>query len=180
MDFLLRYFSLILIAGVLVNAVVAHRRIPAFVAARGGGAEEPMRFVWGGAAVFAALFIALNLLVHYSSANEIFCFVPTLHPRVALDFATWAIWFGWVLAICLWIWLGNGANIVARNAPLFARSWRPELQYTPAGVRVFAVIWCVSALAAPLILSRQRPAALSCSSATVAYGHPNQRHESLA
>jgi hypothetical protein len=164
MDFLLRYFSLILIAGTLANAAIAHKHIPAFVAARGGGGDEARRFVWGAAALFAVLFIAMNVVVLTAGVNAIQCFVPTMHPQTTLDYEVAAIWFGWIAGVTLWVWFGGGAAVVARNAPLFARSFRPEQQYTAKGVRIIALIWCVGSIAAPLLALGQRPTTLSCAS----------------
>jgi hypothetical protein len=163
-DFLIRHFSILLIGGLLVNAYAAHRRIPALVAARGGSesGDDARRFVWGAAATFSFYFILVNYVVLNAGMNALQCFVPQLHPRNAFEYEMIALWFGWIIGITLWVWLGNGARVIARNAALFERSFRPEKQYTARGVRIFVLVWCVGTIAAPLVAFGQRPTTVSC------------------
>jgi hypothetical protein len=164
MDFLIRHFSILLVAGVLVNTYAAHRRIPALVAARGGSADDARRFVWGAAALFSAYFILINYVVHSAGVGALQCFVPQLHPRNAFEYEMVVLWFGWIVGITLWVWFGKGADVLARNAPLLERSFRPGKQYTAKGVRIFILVWCIGTIAAPLVVFGQRPTSLSCAS----------------
>jgi hypothetical protein len=170
MDFLIRHFSILLIAGVLVNAYAAHRRIPALVAARGGSGDDALRFVWGAAALFSVYFIAINYAVLSAGVSALQCFVPQMHPRTALEYEMIVLWFGWIVGITLWVWFANGANVLARNAPLFERSFRPGKEYTAKGVRIFTLVWCIGTIAAPLVVFGQRSPSLSCASTNSAPG----------
>lgn len=171
-DFLIRHFSILLIAGVLVNAYAAHRRIPALVAARGGteSGDDARRFVWGAAALFSVYFILINYVVLTSGVDDLQCFVPQLHPRNSFEYEKVVLWFGWIVGVTLWVWFGNGASVIARNAPLLERSFRPGKQYTAKGVRIFVLVWCVGTIAAPLVAFGQRPTSLSCASTNDAPG----------
>lgn len=162
MDFLLRHFSILLVAGVLVNAYAVHRRIPALVAARGGSGDEARRFVWGAAVLFCVYFILINYVVLSAGVGALQCFVPQMHPRNAFEYEMVVLWFGWIVGITLWVWFGNGAKVIARHAPLLERSFRPEKHYTAKGVRIFTLVWCIGTIAAPLVAFGQRSASLSC------------------
>lgn len=173
MDFLIRHFSIFLIAGVLVNAYAAARRIPALAAARGGeSGDDARRFVWAAAALFSGYFILINYVVLESGVDALQCFVPQLHPRNAFEVEMVVLWFGWIVGITLWVWFGNGATAIARNAPLLERSFRPGKQYTARGVRIFTLVWCIGTIAAPLLVFGQRPTSRSCASTNDSQGAP--------
>jgi hypothetical protein len=152
MELLFRHSALILVGIVLLNGVIAQRRIPAYVAGSGGG-DEPTarRFVWRAATWLVVLFLAMEGLMLASGARSPLCLLPQAHPVGQWAYVAWTLSGAWTLVVVLWVWVGNGAELTARYGPLFARNFRPELRYNPQVIRLIALLWAAAGLAMPFL-----------------------------
>src|SRR5258706_6762361 len=162
MVLIFRHFAILVIAVVLVNAAIARARIPNLFAAGGMDAVEAERFVWFAAAWLIAFFALNEVLTVTSGASSPLCFIPASHPSGTWQYLAWTLWIGWVLGVTAWVWIGNGAERVARFGPLFANRFEAGQSYKASTVRLFTLLWCVGTIAVPLLMPASRPSALSC------------------
>lgn len=160
--FVFRHFALVMIAVVVFNALLAWRRAPNFATARGSAPADAKRFIARAAGVLILLFAALEVMTVVTGAGAPFCFIPTLRPYGILDYLGWAMWVGCTVGVGLWIVAGSGAQAIARYGPLFARTYRPNLEYRPRTVRLIGLLWCLGTLAVPVIMSVAVPPQLAC------------------
>lgn len=162
MPIILRHFALVLVVVTVINMVIAVRRIPKFVADRGGDGVEVTRLVWKVGAAIAGMFLLLEILTNIMGASSPLCFVPLTRPTDAMGFVAWGMWYGWTLGVTLWVLVGSGAEKLARNGPLFAKAYTPGAQYAARNVRLLALLWCAGTLAAPLAMSATQQAHFVC------------------
>jgi type IV secretory pathway TrbD component len=158
---LFRHVALVFVAVVAINMMIALRRIPRFVADRGGDAQELARFVRLAGAWLIAMFLLLEILTVATGASSVFCLLPLGRPQGAVGFISWGLWIGWTLGVTLWVVVGRGAEILARFGPVFAKQYTSSTSYSARAVRWLAIVWCIGTLAAPLLMP-MRPSDLGC------------------
>jgi hypothetical protein len=162
MDLIFRHFPLVAIAVVLVNAAIARARIPQLIATGGADAIEAERFVWFTAAWLIASFAVDETLVVSSGASSALCFMPVSHPTGTWQYLAWTLWIGWVLSVTVWVWIGRGAERVAKFGPLFAKQFKAGHSYKMSTVRLITLVWCVGTIAIPLLMPADRSSTLTC------------------
>lgn len=165
MNTLFEHVALLPIVAVVVNALIAQYRVPAFVAAHGGDRSDASRFIWGGAGLFILFFAAIDAWVHASGTGSVLCFIPTFTPHSPSELAAWAVYLALPIGLALWSWLGSGADVIARYMPLFAKSFKAELTYKPRMIRWFTLYIVASTLIVPAMMTNARPRGLDCAPA---------------
>jgi hypothetical protein len=132
----LEYFWLIAAALMLLTAALVHARAGALVRARRVTREERRRFALGLAAWSAGFCLVVQVVVWMTGETRPAC-LAALPPTTPASLATNVVTLvGWA-ALLLWVWIGRGADTLARFAPAIVGRGSAGRTYGPAQVRRF-------------------------------------------
>lgn len=130
-----RYFWLLFIAVMLVNATIWRRRLRELEAVGGVTRAEADQFLRGALIAIVSFALASELIILLSGLPDPSCMLsaplsspPTL-AYAALTVAAWAL-------LLRWVWIGRGAETLSRLGPaLFTRGEITKREYSAAVVR---------------------------------------------
>jgi hypothetical protein len=147
---LLRHLWLLTLALTLLNLAGWHRRAAELVRA-GRATNDERRALMVRLAIGAALFCgALQLIVWITGESRPEClaaFPPVTPASIASTIATVLLW----VALLGWVWVGAGADLLAKLAPAVRAGSALARHYTPAGVRRGVTIFVAIAILAGLV-----------------------------
>jgi hypothetical protein len=136
MPLLFKYFWFVAAAFMLVNIVIWRQRFATIVDRGIVTRAEADRFVLGLAAWLVGGPLLMGTIAMAAGWSSPFC-AGILQfdsvPRALISGLSVAAW----AAVLWWIWLGKGAELLARVGPALARRPVYDKQYSPARVRLF-------------------------------------------
>ena len=130
-----RYFWLVFIAVMLVNASIWRHRLRRLEALGGVSRVEADQFLRGAVIAIVAFALALQLIIILSGLSDPLCLLsePMTAPAVLANTAIVAV--AWALLLW-WVWMGHGAQTLARLGPaLFTRGPVTKREYSAPIVR---------------------------------------------
>jgi hypothetical protein len=133
---LLRWFWLLSVGIVALNVVVWHVRAGTLVRAGSISETERRRFSWGAAAALGGFCLLMQLIVWRTAESRIEC-LAAFPPATPASLATTALTLAASAALLAWVWVGNGAERLARFGPILTFARSTGRGYTAAGVRRF-------------------------------------------
>lgn len=160
-----RYASFFFAAIILVNLLIGRRRAVALVAEGRITQAELDRFIRGCALLFGGAFVTSGVLQLLGGYPDPFCltrFPPATGYGVALWLGQAAI-SGWVI---WWLWVRDGARILAAVAPAFTSGPVPTRTYSPARVRLLVTAILVMAPLGNILLQLKGPRLPGCAAVT--------------
>lgn len=143
---LMRYFWLVFLAVMLVNVAIWRTRLRELVTAGRATREEVDRFLRGAVVVIVLWSLAAEATILATGWVTPLCFYASslTEPGVILVLAQSALVAGLLL---WWVWVGRGADTIARLGPaLFSRGRIRERPYSSRVVRAVVTLWVVAAL----------------------------------
>lgn len=130
-----RYFWLLFIAVMLVNAAIWRRRLRQLEALGGISRAEADRFLRGAVIAIVTFALASELILALTGWPDLQCLVSgplTTTPALA----TAAISVAAYALLLWWVWVGQGAQTLARVGPaVFTRGQVTRRQYSTSIVR---------------------------------------------
>jgi hypothetical protein len=152
----LRYFWFLCAAVMLVNVGIWRRRLAPLVAAGVVSREEADRFTRGAPfwlILPCLLLAAISLAAGWSDpfCAGVLSFADG--PRRATSAIIVATW----VALLWWIWLGRGADFLARVGPALTNAADYQRRYSAGAVRLVVTVAVLASGAGAVITSRQMP-----------------------
>ena len=155
-----RFFWFIVAAVMLINVAIWRQRLSQLVARGVLSPDESARLVRGAALWLATPCLVLGAIAFAAGWSDPFCagmlsFADA--PRAATSVIVLAVW----AALLWWVWVGRGADLLARIGPALSNRPRYDHTYTTAQVRAYVtttvLIAGVGAVVAAHVLSKQLP-----------------------
>lgn len=134
--FVFRHFWLLFLAVMLVNVAIWRRRLDAAVAAGQATREDVSGFLRGAAVALAVYSLAAEAIVLAAGWPNALCFYgePWSAPGAL---AMWALTLlAWALLLA-WVWLGAGAERLARLGPVLTARPQSGRTYSARQVRLY-------------------------------------------
>jgi hypothetical protein len=134
-DSIVRYFWLFFIVVMLVNVAIWRHRLRQLEALGGVSRAEADRFLRGAAVAIVAFGLASELVLALSGWPQPQCVLtgplttPATLATAAVNLVAWAL-------LLRWVWVGQGAQTLARVGPaLFTQGRVTKREYSVAVVR---------------------------------------------
>lgn len=170
MPFIFRYFWFLFAAAMAINVLLWRRRLLIAVDRGRASRDEVDAFVrWLGTCLVGGG-IAIGLTELAAGWSSPFCAVVGSAADVP-HVVSAAIELGAMLILLLWVWRGNGADLLARIGPALGRTPNYDKTYPPQYVRAFVSFAVLVALASRVAAQAAMPPgadALACTTSPTA------------
>jgi hypothetical protein len=125
-----------LVALAVMLGVIRWRAGPLIQAGR-VARSEVTRFLWAVLAIVGGGSLAFASIEFFAGAENLAC-LTRFPPQHIAGVASWSIQAGLSGALLWWLWTRNGADVLARLAPIFTRGPVLDRSYDPSDVRLLA------------------------------------------